>query len=332
MSCPIPWATAPMRRNVLIFHTGALGDFIMSWPLALAAGRLFAQSRVAYVSAAQKGALAEQLLRIDSIDVESGWHILFSKSPAVESLDPRVRKWLDSTQLVFAFGCEPGDQWSQNMAALAPGAKVFLLQSQNAPAPENEHITDSMIRQLAETPALQNGVQQLVRSINDRGVSGIANNPDGPIIIHPGSGAPRKSWPIERFVELAERLSSRGEKVIAIIGEAEQQRMSADEKSALERVVKIEAPATYIALQQLIKTAKYYIGNDTGPTHLAAVSGVNTIALFGTDPARWKPLGPRVTVISAKGISAISVEEVERAAAAQSQSSPPQNNAPTHPL
>src|SRR3982751_7078687 len=61
-----------LRRNVLIFHSGALGDFILSWPLALAFGRLFAQSRIFYVTQRQKGQLAEKALRIESVDAETG--------------------------------------------------------------------------------------------------------------------------------------------------------------------------------------------------------------------------------------------------------------------
>src|SRR5438067_1389585 len=53
-----------LRRNVLIFHSGAMGDFILTWPLALALGRLFPQSRIFYVTHRQKGLLAERVLRV----------------------------------------------------------------------------------------------------------------------------------------------------------------------------------------------------------------------------------------------------------------------------
>src|SRR3982074_1768604 len=62
------------RRNVLIFHLGALGDFLLTWPVALALGRLHPQSRIFYVTHAGKGRLAEQVLRIEAADIESGWH------------------------------------------------------------------------------------------------------------------------------------------------------------------------------------------------------------------------------------------------------------------
>ena len=52
-----------LRRNVLIFHQAALGDFVVTWPLAVALGRLFPQSRVLYVTHASKGQLAERAAR-----------------------------------------------------------------------------------------------------------------------------------------------------------------------------------------------------------------------------------------------------------------------------
>ena len=41
-----------------------------------------------------------------------------------------------------------------------------------------------------------------------------------------------------------------------------------------------------------------FVGNDSGTTHLAAMLGAPTVALFGpTDPAVWAPTGPRVRVL-----------------------------------
>ena len=48
-----------LRRYVLILHTGALGDFVLCWPLILALGRLHAQSRIIVVTQSSKGVLAE---------------------------------------------------------------------------------------------------------------------------------------------------------------------------------------------------------------------------------------------------------------------------------
>ena len=46
-------------------------------------------------------------------------------------------------------------------------------------------------------------------------------------------------------------------------------------------------------------TCNAYLGNDSGPTHLAAALGLPTIALFGpTNPHIWSPRGPNVFIIS----------------------------------
>ena len=45
----------------------------------------------------------------------------------------------------------------------------------------------------------------------------------------------------------------------------------------------------------------FYVGGDTGPTHIAAAVGVPTVALFGAaDPLRNRPLGPRAEALSAE--------------------------------
>jgi ADP-heptose:LPS heptosyltransferase len=45
-----------------------------------------------------------------------------------------------------------------------------------------------------------------------------------------------------------------------------------------------------------------FIGNDAGTTHLAAALGLHVVALFrSTDPEVWRPLGPRVHVVSLDG-------------------------------
>jgi ADP-heptose:LPS heptosyltransferase len=51
-------------------------------------------------------------------------------------------------------------------------------------------------------------------------------------------------------------------------------------------------------LAGVLSVADLYVGHDSGITHLAALLGLPTVALFGpTDPARWAPRAPAVTVL-----------------------------------
>jgi heptosyltransferase-3 len=63
-------------------------------------------------------------------------------------------------------------------------------------------------------------------------------------------------------------------------------------------------------LARWLATARVYIGNDSGITHLAAAAGAPVVAIFGpTDPAVWAPRGDGVRVVSGK-LEEITVEEV----------------------
>jgi len=57
------------------------------------------------------------------------------------------------------------------------------------------------------------------------------------------------------------------------------------------------------------------VGHDSGITHLAAMLGAPTIALFKhSSVAQWRPLGPTVQVIEASGSGPELVEETLKAA------------------
>jgi heptosyltransferase III len=63
-----------------------------------------------------------------------------------------------------------------------------------------------------------------------------------------------------------------------------------------------------------LASARLYVGNDSGITHLAAAVGTPVVAIFGpSDPAIWAPRGERVSVVSGK-LEEITVDEVMEAA------------------
>jgi len=103
-------------------------------------------------------------------------------------------------------------------------------------------------------------------------------------VIHPFSGSPRKNWPLERYRELAGRLS-----------EGMPVRWCAGPEENLEGAVRI---GDLYALGCWLSTARVYIGNDSGISHLAAAVGLPVIAIFmSTDSRIWAPRGARVTVL-----------------------------------
>ncbi len=292
-----------LRRNVLIFHSGALGDFVLNWPLAMALGRIYAQSRVMYVTASQKGKLAEKVLRIDSVDVESGWHHLF----AADAKPPEnVAKLLQGSHAIFSFVAESDSAWAANVRRIAPEAKL-LCAPQNPPAKFAGHVSEHLVRSIETDKIAATAVAQMLNSIAQRG-TGLARTTGGPIVLHPGAGAPSKCWPRESFIELATRLRATGKQVEFILGDVEQDRWSKQEIASLGGVT---IPATLLELQAMLAKASIVVANDSGPAHLAGILGVPTVCLFGpTDPVVWKPLGPHVKTLASARLQDITVDSV----------------------
>ena len=295
------------RRNVLIFHLGALGDFVLTWPLAVALGRLHPQSRIFYVTHGSKGKLAEKALGIDSIDVEGGWHALYGE---VETLPPEVDRRLNSAHTILSFVSDGSDGWAKNVRRLAPEATLLPIAMPPRGDMPDGHVIESLLRQLQPLAALATATDQIVRSVAARGIGG-RGTPDGRTLIHPGSGGAAKCWSVDRFVEVASRLKAEGKQVVFVIGEAELERWPKAEIEKLSAVGAVEAPKDLVALYSLIRTASLFIGNDSGPGHLAGIVGVPTIVIFGGGGLQsWKPLGPGVKVVAGETLEAITVEQV----------------------
>ena len=69
------------------------------------------------------------------------------------------------------------------------------------------------------------------------------------------------------------------------------------------------APLLEVAHQ--LQQCRCYLGNNSGITHLAAMLGVPTVAIFGpTDPKIWRPVGPCVKVIHEPKLEDVTVNAV----------------------
>ncbi len=295
-----------LRRNVLIFHSAALGDFVLTWPFAVALARIYAQSRIVYVTHKEKGLLAERVLRLESTDVEAGWHGLYAEAG---DLPERAGKMLAGAHAIYAFGLMP-PTWTANVTRLNPAANLVVLGGlSDGPG----HATEQLVEQLAARKPEYEATRQILRSVADRGI-GYGRTAGSDVVIHPGAGAPEKCWSVERYVELAHRLIAGGRPVRFIVGEVERDRWPAADLKRLAATAPLREPATLLDLLSEIASAGQFVGNDSGPGHLAGILGVPTLTLFGpTDPARWRPLGPAVRHLRRQPIGELSVDEVSAA-------------------
>src|SRR5262249_51555088 len=119
------------------------------------------------------------------------------------------------------------------------------------------------------------------------------------VALHPGSGGAAKRWPPHQFARLAQECDSRRLTPILICGP--QDRDSTEEVVAACTPGSLPPVVADLSLSQLsavLQRVAAYVGNDSGVTHLAALAGVPTLALFGpTDPAYWAPVGRQIHIL-----------------------------------
>jgi heptosyltransferase-3 len=105
----------------------------------------------------------------------------------------------------------------------------------------------------------------------------------GYAVIHPFASASEKTWSMERFLEVAQHIEKNlGLTPVFIPGPGE--------PANLFGSYKVIPNATIAELKGLMSGAHLFVGNDSGPAHIAAAYGVPCVVVFGpTDPAVWAP-------------------------------------------
>ena len=272
---------------ILVYHAGALGDFITTLP-ALRYGkrqrpgeRLVLLGKLAFGELARDSGVIDGLLDLDDRRFLPLFYDRFSPEAAT-LLGPF------SEVVIFSDADSP---LVKNVRA--SGIKRIHAQP---PFPKQEnHAVDYHLSMLADpitfsmeerTPRITVAQKSIVASY------AIMPADQSFITIHTGSGSLKKNWPFERFLEIANTLRRQGFSVIWLQGPAEEGRsFPAGDTVAQERSLPVIAG--------LLSRSRLFIGNDSGITHLAAAVNCPTIALFGpSDPIAWAPRGALVRVIS----------------------------------
>ncbi len=305
-----------MQRAVIL-QPGAIGDCILTLPLAkfikdsLQLGGVDILGHTEYIGILPGRACIDSIRSMDSMDL----HRLFvePKTFDLADRDPLINVFADYAWIVTFMG-ETNSNFEQNLiftANCSHSAEVIML-SMKPPEGFNQHLTEFYTQQfitqsgfslesssawfsdilIRATEADRDSGKELLKEIN-------VDFSKKLIVINPGSGGTDKCWYLNNFLAIAEEVRSKGLEVVFLLGPAEQQRFSQTRIKGINKVAKCLVDLTLTQVIGLLSCTDGFVGNDSGITHLAAVMGVRTLAVFGpTNPAVYKPVGPAVTVFA----------------------------------
>ena len=114
-------------------------------------------------------------------------------------------------------------------------------------------------------------------------------------VLHPMASAPDKTWPSSNFLQVADHLENRlGLEPVFIAGSGESVDAFANYRTL--------AGAPLEQTKSLLAGASLFVGNDSGPAHMAAAFGLPVVVLFGSsDPDIWRPWCTESSVLTDPG-------------------------------
>lgn len=295
--------------HILIVRPGAIGDTLLTFPVIQALKTHYPNAHITLVGNAVVLPLALSFGIADEISDygHPQWSELFSTA-GIRTF--AMQNVLQQTDLAICWLHDADNIVKHNL--LKAGAKRVIIAPGRPPTDQRMHV----VEYLAKTVGLQHlGAAHSAQFIAPMGLGRFISAPDHfPIAIHPGSGGAQKCWPVSSFAAVIAHLLQCNYPVLLLAGPADFERLkqvrdhlSSDHSDML--TILENAPLLEVA-HQLVQCSGY-LGNDSGITHLAAMLGVPTVALFGpSDPVVWRPIGPCVEVIQAPILAQLSVERV----------------------
>jgi heptosyltransferase III len=305
--------------HILIIRPGAIGDTLLTFLVIQALKAQYVDPHVTFVgnSAVLPLALAYGIANevFDYQDVR--WAKLFLHTRD----DPTQDEVLQRSELAICWLRDPDGVVEHNL--LAAGVKRVVVAPGRPAAGERIHIVAYLARTIGlqwnehawrdYLPLLQQ--RQTIEQSQECISTSLSGKLPDCIALHPGSGGAYKCWPVKHFVAVIHALWQCNVAVLLPAGPAEQERLAellrlltvpADPE--LLRVL-VDAPLLDVACQ--LQHCQRYLGNDSGLTHLAAMLGIPTVALFGpSDLLIWQPVGPSVTVLYEPTLDKLRVEAV----------------------
>jgi ADP-heptose:LPS heptosyltransferase/GT2 family glycosyltransferase len=122
------------------------------------------------------------------------------------------------------------------------------------------------------------------------------------VAVHPGAGNITKQWPTEHFSALIDLLIERNGVNVLLIGGPDEVAVANDLLQSVvhpKAIASMAGKTSLMELPRLLLNCALYIGNDSGPKHIAAAIGLPTIGVHSgvVDPVEWGPLGTRAIAL-----------------------------------
>ncbi|SRR6056297_125688 len=298
-------ASEPKKKEksprVLISRMSAIGDTILTLPVAGALRDAYPDAFIAWVVEKKSAAMVRNQSFLDAVvELDRGW---FTSPRGIASARRRLRKLDVDT----AIDCQGNTKSA--LACWLSGAKRRIGHAgyhggelsrflNNVLLPTSKpHLTDRSLGLLEPLAIKQPRIRwQLPVPVEATAWAGTWRRrfPGRVAILNPGASWASKLWEMDRFGAVAAYLATEHQTRSVVIWGNAREREWAEEIVEMSGGTAILAPDTNLLhLAALLGTAELFISGDSGPMHMAVAMGTKTIGLHGSTRAEDSgPYGP----------------------------------------
>jgi len=299
-----------MPEHILVIKLGALGDIILAMDAFHAIRARHPSARITLLTRAPFFSLAQKMPWFDEV--------IRDPSPKFW----QVRKWLalrsafrvgayarvydlqgnDRTGFYFKLFCPPRTEW----CGTAKGCSHQRPDHRRDPVPAAER----WLRFLESVDVPRAGPADLSWLT---GQVDALNLPEHFVMLIPGCAPqhPHKRWPAAHFAKLAQLLDERSLTAVAVGTEVDRHAIE-EIRASFPAVISLAGKTDIGQLAEVARRSQGVVGNDTGPIHIAAITGAPTLVLMSgkSDPARMTPHGPDVGWLRREALADLLPEDV----------------------
>ena len=292
-------------QSILVVHQGALGDFILALPALETIRKAFPRARSVIMGyprileLVQERFYAEDVFSVD----QKGMASFFNREG---NLDFTLSEFFKTFDLIAVFGKDAEGTVIGNLRRVCQG-RILPINS-FPPWDEKVHITEHLLKQFTRYGLprskphpklyLKESDREWARDFwKSKGVPRVERSKV--IILHPGSGSKKKVWPLDQFLNLARTLQDRlRSKILIVLGPAEGPEVRRAFEGMGPKAPILAKGLTLLQLASVMEGCWFFIGNDSGISHMAAALGLPTLVIFGpTDQKVWSPKGKKAFVV-----------------------------------
>ncbi len=289
-----------MKRTIVILHPGALGDVLLAVPAIRNLGLRFPQHEILLIAGATISRFLHLCRLVDEWMSVEGQACagLFGESAY---LSEELQLWLQRCDVLVA--------WTEDkegaLAALVRRCDVAesYIQSPFSPRLRASHQRDRFLETIGQVEEKVSSERtiEIPHHLVGRGrtyLHSMGIVPDRPLaLVHPGSGSMHKCLGPGKIALILQQFRKEGICPLVLEGPADHDAVE-DVLNLANKRPPVLRNLDLPLLAGILADAALYLGHDSGMTHLSALLGVRTIAVFGpTDPSRWAPLGDHVTIL-----------------------------------